>query len=77
MGDSTLDGPLEGLSGEEAVDEAGGEGISAADAVEDVDVALRDVGDLGGFYGNAGDGDRTPGVIRRCMRGAQGGGRRL
>ena len=40
---------MEGFSGEEAVDEAGGEGISAADAVEDVDVALGDVGDLGGF----------------------------
>ncbi len=38
VGGAALHGPLRVLPGEEAVDEAGGEGIAAADAIEDFQV---------------------------------------
>ena len=46
MGYAAAEGPVDGLAGEQAVDEAGGEAVSAADAVVDVDFALGDVDDL-------------------------------
>ena len=46
MGYSAADGPVDGLAGEQSVDQAGGEAVAAADTVEDVDFDLRYVNDL-------------------------------
>src|ERR1700686_3512071 len=46
VGDAALDSPIDGLSGEKAVNQAGGEAVAAADAIENVDVALRHVHNL-------------------------------
>jgi predicted hydrolase (HD superfamily) len=72
VGHAAADGPVDGLAGEQAVDEAGGKAVAAADAVEDVDVALRDVDDLVLVKRN-----RAPGVAAGGVRGAQRAGDEL
>ena len=43
---AAADGPLDGLAGEESIDEAGGEAVAATDSVEDIDFDLGHVHDL-------------------------------
>ena len=43
---AAADGPLDGLAGKESIDEAGGEAVAAADAIEDIDFDLGHVHDL-------------------------------
>jgi hypothetical protein len=72
VGHAAADGPVDGLAGEQAVDEAGGKAVAAADAVVDVDFALRDVDDFVFI-----ERDRAPGVAAGGVSGAQGAGDEL
>src|SRR5271157_3624405 len=72
VGHAAADGPFDGLAGEQAVDEAGGKAVSAADAVQNVDLALRDVDDLVII-----ESDGAPGVAAGGVGGAQGAGDEL
>ena len=69
MGYAAAEGPVDGFAGEQAVEEAGGEAVSAADAVVDVDFALGDVDDLI-FV----EGDGAPGVAAGGGGGSEGAG---
>jgi len=72
VGYAAAEGPFDGLAGEQAVKQAGGEAVSAADAVVDVDFALGDVDDLVLV-----EGDGSPGVAAGGGGGAQGAGDEL
>jgi hypothetical protein len=66
VGYAALDGPFDAFAGEQAVDEAGGEAVAAANAVEDVDLALGDVNDLVLI-----ERDCAPGIAAGGLCGAQ------
>src|ERR1039458_497961 len=72
MGYAAFYGPFDGLAGKQAVDEAGGKAVAAADAVADFDVALRDADDLVLVVG-----DSSPSVAAGTVRRAQGAGDEL
>ena len=72
VSNAAADGPVDGFGGEQAVDEAGGEAVAAADAVVDVDVALGDVDDLIFI-----ESDGAPGIAAGCGGGAEGAGDEL
>ena len=69
MGYAAADGPVDGLAGEQAVDEPGGKAVASADSVIYLDLALRDVNDLVFVERN-----RSPGVAAGGVRRAQRAG---
>ena len=73
MGRAVVDGPGGVAGGEEAVDEAGGETVAAADAVEDLQVVALD----GAVEVAVVPADRAPVVVGRTVDFAQGGGGRF
>jgi hypothetical protein len=69
VGYAASDGPFDGLASEQAVDEARGEAVAAANAIVDIDVVLGNVNDLVFIECNG-----APGVAAGGWRGAQGAG---
>ena len=76
MGDAAVECPGEVFAGEEAEDEAGGEGVASAYAVEDVEVGEVETGE--GFRcftcGSAGESEGAPAVAVGGVGVADGGG---
>src|ERR1039458_5689232 len=69
---AAADGPVDGLAGEQPVDQPGGKAVAAAPAVQYVDLPLRDVDDL-----ILVERDCAPGVAAGRVRGAQRAGDEL
>src|SRR5579863_5756747 len=69
---AALHGPLDGLAGKESINEPGSEAVAAAHAIENIDLALRDMHDLVLV-----ERDGSPRIAAGGLRGAQCAGDEL